>query len=424
MQPRKHISTASILTPLLLLTPALVASTLPWPFANDANPQSPAMKYWPAGTKPSEEIIQALKHQNERRSLLHNAAPVAVRKMPPEESEKFYHYSDPFVRRIPGYFSPEEEVSVLGARNADSSDLFFDLQAPHYGAPSPQILRRQFSCPANHYACDSINAPAYCCSVDEQCIKIQDTGMGTVGCCPNGQKCEGPLKGCNSDQVTCNASQGGGCCIQGYMCSANGCVPNGSSGQTATPTVEGAQTTQACSSGSYACPSTLAGGCCAIGRACGVDVCPATETQQLPAPVPTDTCPTGFYSCAARFNGGCCRIGRDCAMTNCPARTTGTGPTTVGDDIKTTLPPVYVPTGKCQTGWYSCPPSFNGGCCPTGYDCGVTNCPANTLAGILPAETKRMPASTGSAEIRAMGVGMVREVIVIVGVVVGVNAFA
>ncbi|KAF8423251.1 hypothetical protein EV426DRAFT_137740 [Tirmania nivea] len=417
MQPRKHISTASILAPLLLLAPALVASSMPWPFANDANPQSPAIKYWPHGTKPSEETIQALKHQHELRSLPRNAAPVAVRKMPPEESEKFYHYSDPFVRSIPGYFSPEEEVSVLGARSADSSDPFFGLQAPHYGAPLPQLLKRQFSCPANHYACDSINAPAYCCRVDEQCIKIQDTGMGTVGCCPDGQKCEGPLKDCNSDQVTCDASQGGGCCVKGYQCSPNGCVPDNSS-----PTVEGAQTTQPCSSGSYACPSTLAGGCCATGRACGVDLCLAAETQQLPPPVPTDTCPTGFYSCAPRFNGGCCRIGRDCAMTNCPARTTG--PITVGDEIKTTPTSVFVPTGSCQTGWYSCPPSFNGGCCPTRYDCGVTNCPANTLAGKVPPEIKRMPVSTGSAEVRAAGVKMVREVVVIVGVVVGVNAFA
>jgi len=422
MQPRKHISTASILAPLLLLAPALVASTVLWPFANDANPQSPAMKYWPAGTKPSEETIQALKHQHELRSLPHNAALVAVRKMPPEESEKFYHYSDPFVRSIPDYFSPEEEVSVLGARNADSNDLFLDLKAPHYGALLPQLWKRQFSCPGNHFACDSINAPAYCCQADETCIKIDDTGMGTVGCCPIGHSCEGPLKGCNSDQVTCDASQGGGCCVVGYKCSANGCVPDNSSGVTATPTIEGAQTTEACSSGSYACPSTLAGGCCAVGRACGVDLCPAVENMQLAPPVPTDTCPTGFYSCAARFNGGCCRIGRDCAISNCPARTTG--PTTAGDENKTTPTSFYVPTGSCQTGWYSCPPSFNGGCCPTGYDCGVTNCPTGTLAGILPAQTKRMPVSSGSAEIRAAGVGMVREVVVIVGVVVGVNAFA
>jgi len=338
---------------------------VPWPFAN-----------WPAGTKSSEEAIQALKHQHERR---HNPAPVAVRKMPPDESEKFYHYSDPFARSIPDYFSLEGDVSVLGARDADSSGLSLDLQAPHYGAPLPQILKRDFSCPGNYYACDSINAPTYCCRVDAQCIIIQDTGMGTIGCCPNGHKCEGSLKGCNSDQVACDASQGGGCCVKGFKCSSNGCVPDNSSGGTATTTVEG-----------------------------------------LPPPVPTGTCPTGFYSCAARFNGGCCRIGRDCAMTDCPARTTG--PTTAGDERKTTPTAVHVPAGNCQTGWHSCPPSFNGGCCPTGYDCGITNCPANTLRGTLPPEIKRMPVSTGSAEIRAVAPGVVRKVIVIVWVVVGVNA--
>lgn len=423
MHPPKHISAASILAPLLLLAPTLVTSTVSWPFPGAANPQSPAMKYWPSGTKPSEETIQQLKRQHEVRSIPQIAAPVAVRKMTPDESEKFYHYDDPFVRRVPGYFSSEEELSVLEAREAHSNDVFPDFQAPHYQASIQHLFKRQFSCPSNHYACDSINAPAYCCRVDEQCIKIEDTGMGSVGCCPNGQKCEGPLKGCNSDQVTCNASQGGGCCIDGYMCSANGCVPNNAAGTTATPSVQGAQTTQSCSDGFYACPSTLAGGCCATGRACGVDLCPATETQPLPAPVPTDTCPTGFYSCAARFNGGCCRIGRDCAMTDCPPRTTG--PTTAGDNVKATATSFNVPAGSCQTGWHTCPPSFNGGCCPDTYDCGVTNCPANTLAGILPAETKRMPVVTGGvAGVMVPGIGLVREVIVVVGVVVGVNAFA
>ncbi|KAF8453754.1 hypothetical protein BDZ91DRAFT_748622 [Kalaharituber pfeilii] len=411
-----HISTASILAPLLFLEPALV-SAIPWPF--NSNPQSPAAKYWPPGTKPPDEKIEELKSHHERRSLTYHA-PTAVKKMLPDEGEKFYHYDDPFALNLPEYFSLSEIEHVPNIAIAHP-------KSPHSaGLALQQLSKRQFSCATNNYACDSINAPAYCCRVDEACIRVEDTGHGTVGCCPNGQKCVGSLNGCNDDQVTCSRDQGGGCCNFGYKCSANGCVPDDSSGKNQVPSTEGAQTTQACSSGFYPCPSTLAGGCCATGRACGVDICPATETEPLAPPVPTDTCPTGFYSCAARFNGGCCRIGRDCGLTNCPARTTG--PTTAGDDIKTTATSIYVPTGNCQTGWHSCPPSFNGGCCPSGYDCGVTNCPANTLAGILPAETKRMPVRQNSqnsgTRAGAVVFGDVRSFILMIGFVIGINLLA
>jgi len=37
--------------------------------------------------------------------------------------------------------------------------------------------------------------------------------------------------------------------------------------------------------------------------------------------------------------------------------------------------------GTCGTGWYQCPSSLNGGCCPSGYLCAANNCPASTLVG-------------------------------------------
>ena len=260
-----------------------------------------------------------------------------------------------------------------------SSSSSFELRAPHYQASLPGLFKRQFSCPVNHYACDSINAPTSCCKLDEQCIQIQDTGMGTAACCPNGSQCQGQLTSCNADQVTCTDHDGGGCCIDGYSCSRRGCIPDNS-------------------------------------------VKVASVTGALPPPVPTATCPTGFYSCASSLSGGCCRVGRGCGVTDCPANTTG--PTSVGEDAKISGVPPPAPTGNCQTGWSSCGPSVNGGCCPTGYACGVSNCPATYLPGILPAETKRMPANYGgkqSTGARALGVvnnNMVKEVVVVMVVAV------
>lgn len=37
--------------------------------------------------------------------------------------------------------------------------------------------------------------------------------------------------------------------------------------------------------------------------------------------------------------------------------------------------------GTCGTGWYQCPSSLNGGCCPSGYLCAANDCPASTLVG-------------------------------------------
>lgn len=381
MHPRKHILTASILAPLFLLAcaPALVASSLSAAEAEaETNPQPPV--------KQSENtVIQGLKdqqHQCQGRSPLDCVhQPTAVRKMPPDVSEKFYHYDDPFARSIRGYFSPQEVLSVFRAGDMASREFLSELRAPHYQASFPELFKRQFSCPINHYACDSINAPTSCCRLDEQCMKVEDTGMGTAACCPNGSKCEGQLKSCNDDQVTCTKTDGGGCCIEGYMCSRRGCVPDKSFKGT-------------------------------------------SVTGALAPPVPTATCPTGFYSCPASSNGGCCRIGRGCGMTNCPANTTGL--TNVGSDAKTSGVLPAVPTGNCQTGWALCAPSLNGGCCPTGYACGVLNCPATYLPGILPAETKRMPIDYGgsSGGVRVFGVDLVREVTVIaIVVMVGMNAY-
>ena len=397
MLPRKHILTTSILAPLFLLACApvlLVASGADADADANANAGAEIINPQPPAEQSEHAIIaQGFKEDHHHH---HHHQPAAVRKMPPDVSEKFYHYDDPFARSLRGYFSPQEVVALsvagveggvgdMAVREEFSPGL--GPRAPHYQASSfPGLLsKRQFSCPVNHYACDSINAPTSCCRIDEQCIEVEDTGMGTAACCPNGSKCEGELKGCNDDQVTCGERDSGECCIKGYLCSRRGCVPDTSFKET-------------------------------------------SASGPLAPPVPTASCPTGFYSCPSSFNGGCCRVGRGCGMTNCPANTTGLASAVGGDDAKTTGVLPTVPTGDCQTGWASCDPTLNGGCCPTGYACGVLNCPATYLPGILPAETKRMPvdysSTSGGVRVRVLAADLVREAIMItVAVVMGMSVY-
>ncbi|KAJ5660096.1 GPI anchored protein [Penicillium longicatenatum] len=85
-------------------------------------------------------------------------------------------------------------------------------------------------------------------------------------------------------------------------------------------------------------------------------------------------CPTGFYACSAVYHGGCCQIGRNCDTTSCPT----TSSTTFTSDGVTIVEPVTTGsgesgsgnTGKCATGWFSCADTVGGGCCPSGYTCG------------------------------------------------------
>lgn len=210
-----------------------------------------------------------------------------------------------------------------------------------------------------------------CCEVGETCWRIEDSGLGDVGCCPDGSQCEGSVSDCG-DKQACSREEGGGCCIAGTKCSPNGCIPDGSGGGGIILTSNPA-TTASCTEGFYACPATLGGGCCRTGRACGISECPPLSGDDAPRTNSDGLCPTGFYSCAPQFNGGCCRVGRDCGINSCPLR--GDGPTTVTDGVSPTETAV-----SCPQGWYGCAAVFGGGCCPLGYNCAMESCPAQNDA--------------------------------------------
>ena len=85
------------------------------------------------------------------------------------------------------------------------------------------IGERAFQCPNGTSSCGSIGRPNTCCRSEEVCQLITNTGEGDVGCCRQGQSCNGDVSGCQQGYASCPGSGGGGCCIPGYSCVGVGC---------------------------------------------------------------------------------------------------------------------------------------------------------------------------------------------------------
>lgn len=84
------------------------------------------------------------------------------------------------------------------------------------------LIKRDFSCPIGTSSCSSIGYPDSCCQTGTTCVQIDDTGLGSVGCCPEGESCTGEIA-CTDGQQGCSSESGGGCCISGYACASVGC---------------------------------------------------------------------------------------------------------------------------------------------------------------------------------------------------------
>lgn len=85
-----------------------------------------------------------------------------------------------------------------------------------------RLARRDFSCPTGSSDCAAIGYPDSCCQTGTTCVVIADTGLGAVGCCPEGESCTGTIA-CTGGQQGCSSDSGGGCCISGYACASVGC---------------------------------------------------------------------------------------------------------------------------------------------------------------------------------------------------------
>lgn len=380
--------------------------------------------------------------------------PTAIRKMSPDESEKFFSHYVAF---------PEGEHQTLALaevekRRYPNADPAFSRSFPiHVEDPESamedetpyrraagalaRLQRRQWGCPSGTTSCSSIGHSDRCCRENETCYKIDDTGLGSVGCCVNGSTCGGTISNCAPGDTACPASLGGGCCIAGFVCQGVGCVRvdytsrtqpstststagNGGGGGggiltstiittvvvTQTPPNGGSPTTV-----TSIITTTIVGGG-------GGGPLPTTttprDTPQPPAPTttggtgnapvrptvtnsdgfPSDYCPTGFYPCVARAGGGCCQTGRDCQTTNCPPPQSSTTIVSNGVTVAVPLPTPEPGAKTCAGGWYLCPDSVGpvAGCCPSGYDCGIASC-TSAREGATATLQKEFPSSAAAS---------------------------
>ncbi|KAH7633431.1 hypothetical protein B0T09DRAFT_395704 [Sordaria sp. MPI-SDFR-AT-0083] len=379
------------------------------------------------------EAVQAQQEQQQQQ------LPTAIKKMPPDQSEKFHpHYvafanadtmgsnDDDRLPPIMGFISVEQqqqqqqqheqveaEDPVLAARRlADEQD--FHLLQPNssslilsYRPPfanhdflfqrkleeeqraawslfrrSREALarlqqhdkhKRQWNCPEGTASCSRIGYPNSCCRTSETCVEIEDVGLGKVGCCPAGATCGGSVSTCADGNTGCASEIGGGCCLPGFVCAGVGCIKEGTSPTTTLPAPTSSDTT-------------------AIIPPVRPTSSSSTTITSSPPPPPTTTmppsssalsssldyCPTGFYPCLASAGGGCCQTGRDCSVTNCPPIEMTTIKNTNGMTVAVpiTAVPTTTATGTCAYGWYMCGKEAGPlpGCCPSGYACGSVSC--------------------------------------------------
>ncbi|KAH8811880.1 hypothetical protein F5884DRAFT_293345 [Xylogone sp. PMI_703] len=367
--------------------------------------------------------------------------PVGVKKMSTDESEKFWpeywqFEEDLGLRKTPRFaawnapiqarseekddmlllnssatipFKPPFALHIdteMGLDNREDSEGSFWWSRRNAARALIQPEKRAFTCPAGTNSCSAIGYPNSCCTTDETCFAIQDTGLGPVGCCPNGSDCGGTITDCAAGNTQCSDELGGGCCIPNYICSGPGCVLDPSLVVTVTTTVtiigsppttevstfvttvasslpppttsstSTRSTTSTTSSTSQVGVSTRT-----TNSVTGVaPVRPTSDTSTItsaPASSVSGTsCPVGFYACSAVYAGGCCRTGRDCSLTDCPP----TQSTTIISSEATIVVPigsaatVNTQGGSCATGWTSCPASVGGNCCPSGFACGTASC--------------------------------------------------
>jgi hypothetical protein len=176
-----------------------------------------------------------------------------VRKMSTDEGEKFYLEYWQFEDAVQGGLSERDlaEVNTTSRDTSNSEDATHQKEPvgnmgtevspaqflarsyafqpsfePGSGVTGSLLESRDFKCPTGTSACTSINRSDRCCSTDDTCVIVTDTGSGDVGCCPSGQTCSGTIGSCQSGYTTCSQALGGGCCIPGYDCVEGGCKSN------------------------------------------------------------------------------------------------------------------------------------------------------------------------------------------------------
>lgn len=164
--------------------------------------------------------------------------PVAIRKMGFDAGEKFW----------PEYYAFDRQDTIVSQNcsnnNSSAEEEGLDASAslpyraplaPHLYSDSDsgsifkarllvslKLQKRDFACPTGTSSCSAIGYPDSCCQTGTTCVQIDDTGLGSVGCCPAGEACTGTIS-CSDGQQGCSSESGGGCCIPGWECASVGC---------------------------------------------------------------------------------------------------------------------------------------------------------------------------------------------------------
>lgn len=347
-------------------------------------------------------------------------APIGMRKMSGDPSEKFF----------PDYWF-FEDLDSDSTRSAEGEDRTRDTPSPsrnkkrsadavlqdayqnltttgRFEPPlqlhqstfglrySPgDLFKRDYQCPTGFHTCASIGNTGTCCTTDQTCQIITNSGIGTIGCCPSGLTCSGSVGSCDISQgySSCPTYQNpDGCCSPGFECDNVGCkrlfnavnecymitdkylegiqgtgsattitttaavVPASYGGVTTKTLVETAVVAPQGPSTVYITTTTptatviiSAAGLSTATTVITTTVTSATAAAPVRPNSDTSTlvyttsvnsiCPTNYYRCSAYYLGGCCQVGQDCDSTNCPSM----GSTTVATNSVVT---VFVGTGE------------------------------------------------------------------------------
>ena len=232
------------------------------------------------------------------------------------------------------------------------------------------IFQRDFQCPTGTHDCSSIGQDNLCCDTGETCVSTSDG----LGCCPAGASCGNHVSDCDTADgyTSCPNSPNGGCCIPGAVCKGVGCIFQGT--QTVTRTAATATET---SGVSYTTETSS-------GRTVTVEV-PTTEvstttvtlspngyttTQTLIISGTATSCRNGYFSCPQSDGGGCCPNGQACGSDgSCPDLTTSTSATANQPVLPTSVSPDTISSSTSTT--------TTEGNCPTGF----YQCSARYLGG-------------------------------------------
>ncbi|CAK7206992.1 hypothetical protein SEUCBS139899_009800 [Sporothrix eucalyptigena] len=330
--------------------------------------------------------------------------PVAARRTFPRDEDTLIANSSEAIsiaRLFPPAYLPPFSIHHETADNDESAADNAALELFRRAADAlSRLQHRQWGCPTGTTSCEDIGYPYSCCTNTEKCYKVTDTGLGPVGCCPEGETCGGAVSDCTSDSTACPESLGGGCCIAGYVCEGVGCVKSSASGTT---TIAKTSTTTSTTTAATGQQSTVVVTVVVTETSSGTPITRTTTITSTTssktssssgggvAPVkptltttdsslPSGYCPTGYYACLASAGGGCCQTGRNCETTSCPpAAAMTTIVNTNGITIAvpaTAAAAATTSSATCAAGWFLCGANAGpvAGCCPSGYSCGTASC--------------------------------------------------